>query len=181
MADPSLDPLAERLSELLAWVETLDEPDRDRVLELLDGIDVLHRSALEELGEELGADRVREARERPAVAWLFDAYGIGVDQVSASEDALAAIRPYIESHGGRVEVLAASAGVVQVRLSGACSGCTASAITLQQGVEEALRTGVPGFVTMEVEEEPAGVLSHPPPGPTLLQIGPLRPRGSAST
>jgi Fe-S cluster biogenesis protein NfuA len=53
-------------------------------------------------------------------------------------------------------------------MSGACSGCSASAITLREGIEEALRERLPGFARIEVEEDPAP--RHPPPGPTLLQI-----------
>jgi hypothetical protein len=47
-------------------------------------------------------------------------------------------------------------------MQGACSGCTASAITLQQGVEEALRAGYPDFTRLEVDEDPDAV-AHPPP------------------
>jgi Fe-S cluster biogenesis protein NfuA len=102
------------------------------------------------------------------VAWLFEAYAVGVDERAAAEVALEAVRPYLHSHGGDVAVLDARGGVVRVRLSGACSGCTASTITLRRGVEEALRERMPGFAAMEVEEDDA--LPHPPPGPTLLQI-----------
>jgi Fe-S cluster biogenesis protein NfuA len=103
------------------------------------------------------------------VAWLLDAYAIGIDEAAAAEQALESIRPYLHSHGGDVAVVTARAGVVRVRLSGACTGCTASTITLQRGVEEALRDNFAGFAAMEVEEQPDSV-PHPPPGPTLLQI-----------
>jgi Fe-S cluster biogenesis protein NfuA len=169
------DQLLARLEHLLAEIEQLDEPVRSQVFELLDGIDVLHRTALIRVAELLGPDRLAELREAdPAVEWLLEAYGAGVDQKSLAVAALDQILPYIHSHGGRVEVLDASAGVVRLKLSGSCSGCTASAVTLQHGVEEALRQNMPGFVRMEVEEVDAP--SHAPPGPTLLQIdrGPFR-------
>jgi Fe-S cluster biogenesis protein NfuA len=78
------------------------------------------------------------------------------------------VRPYLHSHGDDVTVLDARGGVVRVRLSGACSVCTASTITLRRGVEEALRARFPGFAAMEVDEQPAP--SHPPPGATLEQL-----------
>ncbi len=162
-----------RLEELLSEVESLDEPVRERVLDLLDGVEALHRLGLERLGDALGPEAVENLRDTdPAVAWLFDAYGIGVDHRAAAEKALEEVRPYIHSHGGAVEVLEADNGVVRVKLSGACSGCTASSITLQEGIEDALREHYPGFVAMEVEED-HDAASHPPPGPTLLQIQPL--------
>ena len=169
-----LDQLLDELERLLTEAETLDEPVRARLYSMLDAVDGLHRHALERLGSVLGSDEIERLRARdPAVAWLFDAYGVGVDERSAAEAALDSVRPYIHSHGGDVAVVEASAGVVKVRLSGACSGCTASTVTLRRGVEEALRERYPGFAALEVEEDDAP--PHPPPGPTLLQIEPRPP------
>lgn len=166
----SLDELLGRLETLLSEVEDMDEPVRDRVFELLDGVDALHRLALVRLGEALGPEVERLRAADPAIAWLFDAYGIGVDQRAAVEAALESIRPYIHSHGGRVEVLEVDQGVVRLEMAGACAGCTASAITLQEGIEDALREGFPGFSHVEVAEDQAA--PHPPPGATLLQLQP---------
>ena len=172
---PTLEDILARLEELLADVDAFEEPERSQVFELLDGIDTLHRAALGRLAEQLGTevvDRLRTAD--PMVAWLLDAYAVGVDEVAAADAALDEIRPYIHSHGGSVEVLGAEKGIVRVRLAGTCSGCTASAVTLQEGIEEALRDGFPGYVALEVAEDPHAT-PHPPPGPTLVQIQP-RPR-----
>ena len=161
-----------RLDEMeasLERIEALDESVQEPVFALLDGIDGLHRHALERLAAQLDqATLDRLAAADPAVAWLLDAYGIGVDEREVAEAALEPVRPYLHSHGGDVTVVEARGGVVRVRLAGACSGCTASTITLRRGVEEALREGFPGFVEMVAEEDDA--LPHPPPGPTLLQI-----------
>jgi len=165
----ALGPLLDRLEELLADVESLDEPVRDRVFELLDGIDAVHRLAItglaDSLGDELPALRSRDV----AVDWLFSAYGVGVDDVDAADAALEQVRPYLHEHGGEVEVLGVQHGVVRVRLSGACSGCTSASQTLRHGVEEALREGLPGFVTMDVAPDD-GAAAHPPPTQVLLQI-----------
>ena len=61
---------------------------------------------------------------------------------------------------------------MRLRLAGACSGCTASAATLRDGVVEALVEGFPGFARMEVEEDLTAAV-HAPPGAILLQIEPL--------
>lgn len=173
-----LDELLTRLEALVGDLERLDDATvRDRVFELLDGVDVLHRLALSRLVDELDGrvplDELREAD--PAIDWLFEAYGLGVDEREAADVALEAIRPFVHSHGGEVEVLGVTEGTVHVRLSGACSGCTASDITLTEGVEEALREGLPGFVRVTVEDDDAE--AHPPPGPTLLQIQSGPPEG----
>lgn len=166
----ALGPLLDRLEQLLAEMEALDPAIRDRVFELLDGVDSVHRLALTRLADHLGDDVARLRRADEAVDWLFAAYGLGVTHAAASA-ALDQIRPYVHSHGGEVEVLAVRHGVVRVRLSGACSGCTAAAQTLRHGVEEALRENLPGFVAMEVAPDD-GAPAHPPPTQVLLQITP---------
>lgn len=170
MAD--LEGLLRRLEELLDEIEAMDEQVRGPVFELLDGFDTIHRLGLTRLADAVGMPVLDQARAAdPAVAWLLHAYGIGVrDARVAAEEALAEIRPYIEGHGGTVEVLDVSQGRVRVRLSGSCAGCTASAVTLREGVQRALEERFPGFAGLDVEEELAP--SHPPPGPTLLQIQP---------
>lgn len=167
----SLDELLDHLERLLSEIERISEADRERVFALLDGIDALHRMALLEMAAQLSEDDLERLRQgHPAVAWLFDAYSVGVDESGVADRALESIRPYIESHGGKVDILDVTGGVVRLKMSGACAGCTASAITLREGVEEALRDGFAGFVRIEVQEDPAE--PHPPPGPTLLQIEP---------
>ncbi len=166
----SLGPLLDRLEELIAEVEALDDGVRDTVFELLDGVDALHRLAITRLADVVGdVEPLRQAD--PAVAWLLEAYGVGVDDTAAASTALERIRPYLHEHGGEVEVLGVEHGVVRVQLSGACSGCTSAAVTLRDGVEEALREGMPGFVAMEVAPD-SGAPSHPPPTEVLLQIIP---------
>ncbi len=170
--DPSLvalGPMLDRLEELLAEVEGLDEQVRDRVFELLDGVDAVHRLAVTRLADALGEHGLAPLRRRdPAIGWLFEAYGVGVDDVDAASAALGPVRPYLHEHGGEVEVLGVQHGVVRVRLLGACSGCTSAAETLRSGVEEALRENLPGFVAMDVAPDD-GAAAHPPPQ-VLLQI-----------
>lgn len=166
---PHLDDILSRLEELLAEIESLDEPLKSQIFELLDGIDLLHRMGLSAVADVVGSEVLERLRQDPAAAWMLDAYGVGVDQVAIADAALEEIRPYIHSHGGKVEVLGVELGVVRLRMSGACAGCTASAVTLREGVEEALRNNFPAFVGVEVEEDDAA--PHPPPaGPSLLQI-----------
>jgi len=166
-----LGPLLDRLEELLADVEGFDEDVRDRVFELLDGVDAVHRLAVTRLADILAQDLRTVRREDAAVDWLFEAYGVGVDDVDTASAALEQVRPYLHEHGGDVEVLSVQHGVVRVRLAGACSGCTSAAETLRHGVEEALREGLPGFVAMDVAPDD-GAAAHPPPTQVLLQITP---------
>jgi len=55
-----------------------------------------------------------------------------------------AINPKIERDGGSIELVSIDEqGVVRVRLSGACSKCSASSITLHGGIERILRKRFP--------------------------------------
>lgn len=165
-----LDELVDRLEGLFTELDELDEETRATVLELLDGVDRIHRLALRQVGDALDAAEIERLRAaHPAIAWLWEAYGVGRDEHAMADEALDEIRPYIHSHDGEVEVLDVTDGVVHVRLSGSCSGCTASAITLQRGVEDALRENFPGFRELTVEED-EDAEPHAPPGRTLLQI-----------
>lgn len=61
------------------------------------------------------------------------------------EAALDTLRPYIASHRGSVEVVDFddADGLLTVRLGGTCHGCSASTLTLKQGIEVRLRQAVP--------------------------------------
>ncbi len=55
------------------------------------------------------------------------------------------VQAYARSHGGRIELVGVSAeGIVTVRMGGACKGCPLADITLKLGIENQLRTLVPG-------------------------------------
>ena len=165
-----LEELLDRMEARLGEIEQLEESAQAIVFDLLDGVDALHRLALRHLADAVDAAQLERAREAdPAVDWLLSAYGVGIDERAAAEAALESVRPFIHSHGGEVEVLDVDCGRVRVRMSGSCSGCSASAITLTQGVEEALRERFMGFVALDVEEDEAP--SHAPPGETLVQLG----------
>lgn len=55
------------------------------------------------------------------------------------------IRPLLQADGGDIELVGIDedAGVVSVRLQGACKGCPGAAMTLKMGVERHLREKVP--------------------------------------
>ncbi|HUU23014.1 MAG TPA: NifU family protein [Phycisphaerae bacterium] len=54
------------------------------------------------------------------------------------------IRPLLQADGGDIELVSVdeAAGVVSVRLQGACKGCPGAAMTLKMGVERFLRERV---------------------------------------
>ena len=149
------------VAELEALVQTLEREGDERALLLLQLVDAIHRPALERIAAGDLEDPIAQA--------LLQMYDIApADDEILVEEALDEVRPYIDSHGGKVELLAVESGVVKLRMSGACAGCAASAMTLKRGIEESLRVHYPGFREVIAEETGNGG------GPQLLQIENLR-------
>jgi Fe-S cluster biogenesis protein NfuA len=66
------------------------------------------------------------------------------------QEALNDIRPHLQADGGDIELVEVTAdGIVKVRLVGACSGCPGAAMTLQLGVERAVKERVPEIKGVE--------------------------------
>jgi Fe-S cluster biogenesis protein NfuA len=59
------------------------------------------------------------------------------------EKALDKIRPALMADGGNVELVEVDDGVVKVKLTGACSGCPMSQLTLKMGIERHLKKEIP--------------------------------------
>jgi Fe-S cluster biogenesis protein NfuA/nitrite reductase/ring-hydroxylating ferredoxin subunit len=76
------------------------------------------------------------------------------------------VRPYLESHGGDVELLAVDDGVVRLALEGSCNGCPSSAVTLKLAIEDAIWKAAPDVERIDAE----GAAEEKPAAAPLLQI-----------
>jgi len=64
------------------------------------------------------------------------------------------IRPSVQNDGGDIELIEITdAGVVRIRMHGACVGCPSSNMTLRLGIEQNLKTYVPEVTGVEAIEE----------------------------
>lgn len=59
------------------------------------------------------------------------------------EEILEKIRPSLMADGGNVELVEVNAGVVKVKLTGACGSCPMSQMTLKMGIERLLKKEIP--------------------------------------
>jgi Fe-S cluster biogenesis protein NfuA len=60
------------------------------------------------------------------------------------KNVLDSVRGYLQADGGDVELVSVTDdGIVSVRLKGACQGCPMSQMTLQAGIERALKDKIP--------------------------------------
>jgi Fe-S cluster biogenesis protein NfuA len=65
-------------------------------------------------------------------------------------NALEQLRPFLHADGGDMELVDVTNDVVvQVRLLGACSDCSMSAMTLKAGLIDALKTAAPEVKSVE--------------------------------
>lgn len=163
------------VAQLATLVETIEREGDERALLLLELMDDIHRPALELIAD--------GQRDHPVALALLSMYELApVDQRIEAEEALDEIRPYIESHGGALELVDVEDGVISVRMSGACNGCAASAMTLRRGIEGKLRERLDWFREVvaldpvgDEAEEANGGASLP-----LLHIEPLAKAGAGN-
>jgi Fe-S cluster biogenesis protein NfuA len=94
-----------------------------------------------------------------------------VDLPTRVEQALEKVRPLLRSHGGDVELVELSDGVVKLKLDGSCHGCPSSSITLRNAIEEAIFEFAPDIERLEV----AGVVD-PPPASGFVPLEAIRAR-----
>jgi Fe-S cluster biogenesis protein NfuA/nitrite reductase/ring-hydroxylating ferredoxin subunit len=65
--------------------------------------------------------------------------------------ALEKVKPYMDSHGGSVELLSFENGVAKLKLAGNCRGCPSSSSTLELGIRQSIEEYCPDLLGLEVE------------------------------
>ncbi len=151
--------VVDRVQELVARVEAFDDPDaRATAQELLDALLELYGDGLERIVQVLDEAGAPGAQVKDAlvsdsvVASLLMIHGLyPVDLETRVQEALERVRPYMESHGGGVEVLGLEDDVLRLRLHGSCDGCPSSASTLELAIKQELEQAAPDLLGIEVE------------------------------
>jgi Fe-S cluster biogenesis protein NfuA/nitrite reductase/ring-hydroxylating ferredoxin subunit len=98
-----------------------------------------------------------------------------VPVASRVQGALDSVQPYLDSHGGGVELLSLDDGVVRLKLEGSCNGCPSSTVTLRSAIEDAIHAAAPEVERIEAD----GVAEAA--GAPVLQIEPMPRRAWAHT
>ncbi len=157
--------LTERIQRLTAELERQPDPAVRRLAEdLAASVLELHGEGLERLLATLDDDARERLAEDGVVSSLLMIHGLHPVPVETRVlRALDQVRPYMESHGGNVELLGVEDGVVRLRLMGSCDGCAASSSTLELAVEKAIQEEAPDVLGMFVEGAAAAA---PLPGVT---------------
>ncbi len=158
--------LLDRVQELAAQVDELpDARARGLAQELVATVIAMYGDGLRRIVEVIGEARATgeaildELAQDGAVASLLLIHDL--HPVALRErvlEALDTVRPYMESHGGDVELLGIEDGVARLALRGSCHGCAASRATLELAIKQALDEHAPDLAGLEV----AGVAETPP-------------------
>jgi Fe-S cluster biogenesis protein NfuA/nitrite reductase/ring-hydroxylating ferredoxin subunit len=150
--------LVARVQELTGRLEDLDDPDcRALAEELTAAVVQMYGAGLERIVELADADTRDQMANDELVAGLLmihDLFPVPIEECVIQ--ALDTVRPYMESHGGNVELLGIEDGIARLRLEGSCKSCRASSSTLELAVRQALEEAAPDLLGMDVEgiEEP---------------------------
>jgi Fe-S cluster biogenesis protein NfuA/nitrite reductase/ring-hydroxylating ferredoxin subunit len=71
-------------------------------------------------------------------------------------EALDHVRPYLQSHGGNVELISLTSERASLRLQGTCKSCASSAVTLELAIRHAIEEACPDLAGFEVDGVPPG-------------------------
>ena len=161
------------VERLLADLEALGDPIAcERATAVVQALLELYGAGLARMVEEISArddGTLAEAfAEDELISHLLLLHGL--HPVSLQDRVLGAldeVRPYLESHGGNVELVDVEEPVVRLRMQGSCSGCPSSSVTLKLAIEDAIHKAAP-----EIEDVIADDVVAPEPSP-LLAGGPV--------
>jgi Fe-S cluster biogenesis protein NfuA/nitrite reductase/ring-hydroxylating ferredoxin subunit len=161
--------------ELLERIDALLDGADDRATELAAALLELYGEGLARIAAQV-PDAAALAGDE-LVSHLLLVHGLHPVPLEARvREALDSVRPYLDSHGGGVELLSLDDGVVRLRLEGSCSGCPSSTVTLKSAIEDAIHAAAPDVERIEAEGVP-----EPAPAQGLLQIEPAPRRAWAHT
>ena len=165
----------QRVETLLTTLQAADPATRANAEELVQTLLELHGAGINRMLEivwEGGPEGERLVQESlpadPLVSHLLLLHGLHPLPVETRvQQALDTVRPYMESHGGNVELVSVDDGVVRVRLQGTCGTCPASSVTLRLAVEDAIAEAAPDVVAVEEVKDAVDADETPFPLPQL--------------
>ena len=160
----------QQIQDVVEQIESFPDDRARRLLhECLQSVLALHGEGLArilQLVNNAGAEgeRVREVLiHDKLVRGLLLIHGLHPQSLEMRlQEALAKIRPYLQSHGGNVELLRLKNDVATLRLQGACKTCPSSTVTLELAVRQAIERACPDLLGFVVEGIQPEIPTDPP-------------------
>ena|SRR5215471_6231594 len=161
---------AQRIEELIEQIAAFtDSHMRDTTEELIQALLDMYGEGLARVleltmqTERTGEGLIEAFARDDLLSSLFLLHGLHpIDIEARIAQALDAVRPYLKSHGGNVELIRVENAIAYLRLEGSCHGCPSSTATLKLAIEDAIYKAAPDLEGLEVE----GV-TDPPPRPGI--------------
>lgn len=160
-ADGAADPrqMAKRLQELIEDIRNQPDPgSRELLQDCLQSLLAFYGEGLSRVMQHLenagapGQGILAQMLQDSNVSGLLLIHGLHpVPLETRFHAALEKVRPYMQSHGGNIELLSLQDDVARVRLQGTCKSCPSSAITLELAVRKAVEDACPDLLGFEVE------------------------------
>lgn len=149
----------QRLESLLSDVDDRADPaTKAQVREIVQSLMEYHGAAIEKMvsamaddgnGGRAMLDKLARDELVSSALLLYGLHPLGIEE--RVQGALEKSRPYLQSHGGNVELLSIEDGVVKLRMEGSCKGCPSSAMTMKSTIETAIYDAAPDVLGIVVE------------------------------
>jgi Fe-S cluster biogenesis protein NfuA/nitrite reductase/ring-hydroxylating ferredoxin subunit len=169
-ADSDINAHGERLQTLLSEVERLPYPQaRELIQDCMEAVLGFYGAGLKRIlqvvsedgaeGRKVFRDLIRDDVIK-GLLLIHDLHPLDLE--ARLLEALDKVRPYLQSHGGNVELISLGNDVARLRLQGTCQSCASSAVTLELAIRHAIEQACPDLAHFEVEgvaqEKPAASL-----------------------
>jgi Fe-S cluster biogenesis protein NfuA len=148
--------LKERIGRIGILAEQVKSP---AAIELVQTMMDFHRAAIDRMmeivadGDQLGLDLIAALAGDELVSNMLLLHGLHPLPIDERvKSALDGVRPYLNSHGGDVELIEIAEGIVKLRMVGTCGDCPSSTATLKGAIEKAIREVAPEIVSIQSEE-----------------------------
>jgi Fe-S cluster biogenesis protein NfuA len=179
LEDREITAQAAKIEALLGEIEALPDPAmRARVADIVQSLLSLYGEGLARIVQivarqgdgmasagSMSAGTIAAFTEDDLISHLLLLHDLHpVDVETRVARALEATRPYLQSHGGDVELMGVTEGVAHLRLQGHCNGCPSSTATLKLAIEEAIHRSAPDLIGIEAE----GVVEQSPQRPAAF-------------
>jgi Fe-S cluster biogenesis protein NfuA/nitrite reductase/ring-hydroxylating ferredoxin subunit len=155
----ALNEAGKRIQELIEQIDALpDSPARALFQQCLESVLKFYGYGLERIlqivstagpeGKKIYGDLIHDGAVR-GLLLIHDLYPVDIE--TRLREALDKVRPYLESHGGNVELIDLTNDVARLRLQGACKSCASSTVTLELAIRHAIEDACPDLMGFEVE------------------------------
>ena len=149
----------QKIEGLLGQLRSAANPEiRTAALDLVQILMDFHAAGIDRMMEissnagDAGWELIDEFGRDETVGHMLLLHGLHpVDLDIRVRDALDRVRPYLQSHGGNVELLEIESGIVRLSLTGSCNGCASSSLTLKTAIETAIFENAPDVISVECE------------------------------